>query len=253
MRAARRARRRHRLRQPRLADDLHGPSRRRRGLRDRLAGLPRRARGAPGRARAGWLPAPGLLATHGDWDHLLGRLAFPDASLGCAESTAARIARSWEPPSASFATSTRSTTSRIAGRSRWPACRRCRCPESSRSAPSRSSSCTRRRPHRRRNRDPDSLGADSRVRRLPLAGGDPDDLRGRLAAEYPATLERLQPLVERSDMVVPGHGAPMPRERALTICREDLEYLDELERKGLAAPLPGTRRRPPSAQCTSRT
>ncbi len=27
-------------------------------------------------------PVSGLLATHGDWDHLLGKLAFPGASLG---------------------------------------------------------------------------------------------------------------------------------------------------------------------------
>src|SRR5437879_7903152 len=33
----------------------------------------------------------GLLATHADWDHLLGRLAFADMSLGCAETTAARL------------------------------------------------------------------------------------------------------------------------------------------------------------------
>src|ERR687893_3022959 len=33
----------------------------------------------------------GLLATHGDWDHLLGRLAFPGAALGVAETTAARL------------------------------------------------------------------------------------------------------------------------------------------------------------------
>ena len=38
------------------------------------------------------LPEPsGLLATHGDWDHLLGRLAFPGLALGCAESTAERL------------------------------------------------------------------------------------------------------------------------------------------------------------------
>ncbi|MDQ3850222.1 MAG: MBL fold metallo-hydrolase, partial [Actinomycetota bacterium] len=38
-------------------------------------------------------PAPsGLLATHGDWDHLLGRLAFPGAALGVGETTAARLA-----------------------------------------------------------------------------------------------------------------------------------------------------------------
>ena len=34
--------------------------------------------------------ASGLLATHGDWDHLLGRYAFPEAPLGAAESTAPR-------------------------------------------------------------------------------------------------------------------------------------------------------------------
>src|SRR5688500_14255299 len=34
----------------------------------------------------------GLLVTHGDWDHLLGRAAFPRAPIGCAESTAARLA-----------------------------------------------------------------------------------------------------------------------------------------------------------------
>ena len=37
-------------------------------------------------------PAPsGLLATHGDWDHVLGPLAFPGVPLGCAESTAERL------------------------------------------------------------------------------------------------------------------------------------------------------------------
>jgi glyoxylase-like metal-dependent hydrolase (beta-lactamase superfamily II) len=36
-------------------------------------------------------PVSGLLTTHGDWDHLLGRTAFPNASLGCAQSTADRL------------------------------------------------------------------------------------------------------------------------------------------------------------------
>src|SRR5919199_1584473 len=40
--------------------------------------------------QAGWRLS-GLLCTHGDWDHLLGRLAFPDAALGCAETTGARL------------------------------------------------------------------------------------------------------------------------------------------------------------------
>ena len=37
-------------------------------------------------------PVSGLLVTHGDWDHLLGRLAFPEATLGAGESTARRLA-----------------------------------------------------------------------------------------------------------------------------------------------------------------
>src|ERR1700744_5111269 len=41
-------------------------------------------------AQAGF-PVSGLLTTHGDWDHLLGRTAFPEAALGCAESTLARL------------------------------------------------------------------------------------------------------------------------------------------------------------------
>src|SRR5579875_848612 len=38
-------------------------------------------------------PVSGLLTTHGDWDHLLARTAFPGAALGCAESTAERLGR----------------------------------------------------------------------------------------------------------------------------------------------------------------
>ena len=41
-------------------------------------------------AQAGFEPTA-LLATHGDFDHLLGRLAFPGLSLGVAESTMRRI------------------------------------------------------------------------------------------------------------------------------------------------------------------
>ena len=66
-----------RLRQPALADDVHGGPRRRRGVRDRLAGVPRRARGAAGLLEQAGFPVCGLLATHGDWDHLLGPPGLP--------------------------------------------------------------------------------------------------------------------------------------------------------------------------------
>ena len=45
----------------------------------------------PGLLEQAGFPFSGLLATHGDWDHLLGRLAFPGASLGVAETTAERL------------------------------------------------------------------------------------------------------------------------------------------------------------------
>src|ERR671939_1780858 len=40
--------------------------------------------------QSGFTPS-GLLATHADWDHLLGRLAFPGMTLGVGESTALRL------------------------------------------------------------------------------------------------------------------------------------------------------------------
>jgi glyoxylase-like metal-dependent hydrolase (beta-lactamase superfamily II) len=45
---------------------------------------------------------------------------------------------------------------------------------------------------------------------------------------YLATLERLRPLVEQADHVVPGHGAILDAQRALAILREDVTYLTDL-------------------------
>jgi glyoxylase-like metal-dependent hydrolase (beta-lactamase superfamily II) len=53
---------------------------------------------------------------------------------------------------------------------------------------------------------------------------------GGSLAEYRATLARLAPLVERVDTVVPGHGPTHTREAALRILDEDADYLDALER-----------------------
>jgi glyoxylase-like metal-dependent hydrolase (beta-lactamase superfamily II) len=44
---------------------------------------------------------------------------------------------------------------------------------------------------------------------------------------YRATLERLRPLVEQADHVVPGHGEVLDGARALAILREDLAYLED--------------------------
>ena len=46
--------------------------------------------------------------------------------------------------------------------------------------------------------------------------------------EYRATLARLAPLVEAAATVVPGHGSPHDRDTALRLLDEDLDYLDGL-------------------------
>ena len=52
---------------------------------------------------------------------------------------------------------------------------------------------------------------------------------GGSRSAYRATLERLAPLVEQAEHVVPGHGAVLDPVRAAAILREDLAYLETLE------------------------
>jgi glyoxylase-like metal-dependent hydrolase (beta-lactamase superfamily II) len=46
--------------------------------------------------------------------------------------------------------------------------------------------------------------------------------------DYLETLDRLEPLVELAEHVVPGHGSPLDPVRAAAILREDREYLQGL-------------------------
>jgi glyoxylase-like metal-dependent hydrolase (beta-lactamase superfamily II) len=65
---------------------------------------------------------------------------------------------------------------------------------------------------------------------------------GGSASAYLATLARLEPLIERAEHVVPGHGTVLDAERALAILREDRAYLTALVEAGADAKLPLTRR-----------
>ena len=47
--------------------------------------LPEELEALPAVLEQAGFPISGLLATHGDWDHLLGKLAFPESSLGVGE------------------------------------------------------------------------------------------------------------------------------------------------------------------------
>jgi glyoxylase-like metal-dependent hydrolase (beta-lactamase superfamily II) len=173
-------------------------------------------------------PFTGLLATHGDWDHVLGRLAFPDAALGVAETTAARLTA--EPGDA--ARKLRAFDDEL---------------YLERPAPL-------------------SLGqvqalpvpgkldvGDETIELHPTEGHVPDGMalwlgwagvlvagdflspveipmlsEGGSRSAYLATLERLRPLVEQAEHVVAGHGGAIDARRALSILDEDVAYLTGL-------------------------
>ena len=171
--------------------------------------------------QAGW-ELTGLLATHGDWDHVLARTVWPDAPLGVAESTATRLAA--EPGAAQRKLRGFDTEHYV-------------------------------------QRPPLALGAlqplpvpgrldigDRELELHPATGHTPDGMAlyvpwaGVLvcgdylspceapmvegdAAEYRATLERLRPLAAGAEWVVPGHGAPLEPARALEILDEHLAAL----------------------------
>jgi glyoxylase-like metal-dependent hydrolase (beta-lactamase superfamily II) len=172
--------------------------------------------------QAGW-DLTGLLATHGDWDHVLCRTIWPDAPLGVAESTGERLAA--EPGDAVRKLRKYDTEHYV-------------------------------------ERPPLALGnlqplpvpgrldigelelelhpatghtADGMALVVPWAGvlvcGDylspVESPEGHTtdASEYRATLERLRPLAAAAEWVVPGHGAPLKSERALEILDDHLAKL----------------------------
>ncbi|MCW2983445.1 MAG: fold metallo-hydrolase [Conexibacter sp.] len=191
--------------------------------------------------QAGW-GLSGLLATHADWDHLLARLAFPEAPLGVAETTAARLRA--EPGVAQRKLRevdeddyvTRPRPLSLGQVQALP-------------VPGKL-----------------DLGADAELELIPADGHTADGMaiwapfarvlvagdyvspveipmisEGGSRNAYVATLLRLAPYVEQADWVVPGHGAPIDGQRALAILREDVKYLESLGGEAPAA-LPMARR-----------
>ncbi|MFL5893882.1 MAG: MBL fold metallo-hydrolase [Thermoleophilaceae bacterium] len=175
--------------------------------------------------QSGFEPAA-LLVTHADWDHLLGPLAFPAASLGVAESTAMRLRA--EPGVAQ-------RYLRAADDEYYVRRERPLSLGSYQSLPV-----------------PGKLGLGDQELELHPAEGHTADGMAIVArwcgvlvcgdylsdveipgyrdkALYRATLERLGRLLDDVDVVVPGHGAPMTRDDARRILDEDLVYLDSGE------------------------
>ena len=191
-------------------------------------------------------PVSGLLTTHADWDHLLGRIAFPEASLGCGESTARRLLA--EPGQAQRELREFDEEQYIDDRP----------PLSlggiqSLPVPGKLSIGPEERGHELELHAADGHTPDGTAYVIPwldvLVCGDylspveiPWISPGGSAEAYLATLERLRELVERTRTVIPGHGRPQSREEALGILDEDVAYLDALIGQGADAPLPAGRR-----------
>jgi hydroxyacylglutathione hydrolase len=180
-----------------------------------------------------------LFTTHGDWDHVLGPLMFPEAPLWCGQSTADRFAADPED-----------------------------LPERMRSF-DETYYVKRSQPLRLDRLEPLSVPGEVTLGGLTvglikahghtvdgtaalvrepgvLAVGDylsPVELprlRGSLEAHF-ETLDRLEVALAETTVLVPGHGHPISRDAALKILAEDRSYFDELRDRGVDAALPSGR------------
>jgi glyoxylase-like metal-dependent hydrolase (beta-lactamase superfamily II) len=196
----------------------------------------------PAVAEQGSFRVVGCLATHADWDHLLARYSFPSAPLGLAESSAARLRN--EPGAAQRELREfdsewyveRPGPLTLAGPQALPVPGHCAVGD--------------------RELDlhvAEGHTADGMALFVPWASvlfcGDylspveiPWISPGGSASAYLATLARLEPLVERAEFVVPGHGAVLESSAALRVLAEDRDYLSALVSSGAGADLPPTRR-----------
>lgn len=174
--------------------------------------------------QAGFPQPAGLLATHADWDHLLGRLAFPQTALGCAPSTAERLGA--EPGAAQRELKgfdkqfyiVRSIPLMLGAIQTLGVPGSCEIGSQELKL------------HPADGHTPDGMAVWldwakvlvvgdylSTVEQPTVGGGSP--------AAYLATLERLRPLVEAAEHVVPGHGPLLDNEQALEVLADDWELV----------------------------
>ncbi len=202
--------------------------------------------------QAGFPPPNGLLATHGDWDHLLGRLAFPGLALGCAESTAARLAAS----PGEVQRELRAFDEELMIERRRPLALGSvqalpvpgRCDIGDRELEL----------HAAEGHTPDGMAITIGWARVLVAGDYLSTIEiptldgGGDLGTYLATLERLRALVVVAEHVAPGHGPVLDGARALTVLNEDVDYLQALGDRGAKADLPSRRRGPSHRQAHMR-
>jgi glyoxylase-like metal-dependent hydrolase (beta-lactamase superfamily II) len=207
--------------------------------------FPEELRALPDVLTQAQFPVSGLLATHGDWDHLLGRLAYPGAALGAAESTVARLGSELGEPQRKL---------RAFDEEHYVSDRAPLALGSLQSLPT---------PGRV------EIGADRQLELHPADGHTADGAAywlpwaqvlvcgdylspveipmlsagGSLPA-YRHTLARLAGLIGQAEWVIPGHGAPLATGRAQELLAEDDAYLERLQRDPATAALPASRNAP---------
>ncbi len=200
--------------------------------------LPDEVEALPAVLEQAGFPLSGLLCTHGDWDHLLARGAFPEASLGVGEPTFERLRR--DDRLAASELREFDEAWHIEGRvpldlgnlQSLPVPGVLSLGETDEmdmyAAPGHTS--------------------DGTAFWMPWLGvlvcGDylspleiPMISPGGSAFDYLETLKRLAPVVELANTVIPGHGHPRERDEAQRGLAQDVAYIEKLLTTG-DAPLP---------------
>jgi glyoxylase-like metal-dependent hydrolase (beta-lactamase superfamily II) len=186
-------------------------------------------------AGAGFEP-DALIATHADFDHVLGRVAFPGLALGLGEPSVQRLHQ--EPGAAQR--ELRNVDDELYVERPSPLAlgqvQTLPVPGSIELGPEELEL------HPAEGHTADGMAVMARWCGVLCAGDylSPVEIPMVEAGvgDYRATLARLAPLVEAADTIVPGHGPPSTRDEALRILDEDVDYLDALERGEEKPPLP---------------
>jgi glyoxylase-like metal-dependent hydrolase (beta-lactamase superfamily II) len=174
-------------------------------------------------------PVSGLLATHRDWDHVLGRMAFAGAALGVAETTAAALTgepgaaqrelREWDEEN--YVERTRPLS--LGQVQALPVPGFVAVGEREIEL------------HPTEGHTADGMALWAPWARVLICGDylSPVEIPALSPSgsrdAYLATLQRLRPLAEQAEWVVPGHGRPIDGARALAILDEDVRYLTDWE------------------------
>ena len=195
----------------------------------------------PGLLAAAGFEPDGLLATHADFDHLLGRLAFPGLALGLGEPSVERLHR--EPGAAQRELRDHDAEHYVARPGPLALGHVQGLPVPGRLELGQEE--LELQPGEGHTADGTAIFA--RAMGVLVVGDYVSDVEipmisasGSLG-DYRATLARLSALVEAAEVVVPGHGSPHDRTTTLRLIEEDAAYLDALERGDERPKLPAGR------------